>query len=128
MVAAGPAGLDPQVAANCPARLLQPLHEGRDAGLRFRLIGRRVHQHANATHSLGLLRARRERPSGCRAADERDELAPPHSITSSARATSIGGISRPKIFAVCRLMTNSNLVDCSTGSSAGLAPRRMRPA
>src|SRR5215468_8753046 len=30
--------------------------------------------------------ARRERPCGCRAADERDELAALHSITSSARA------------------------------------------
>src|SRR5262245_60809369 len=31
-----------------------------------------------------LLRARRERPRGCRAAKKRDELAPSHSITSSA--------------------------------------------
>jgi len=38
-----------------------------------------------------LLRARRERPRGCRAAQQRDELAAPnHSITSSARA-SVGG-------------------------------------
>ena len=41
-----------------------------------------------------LLRARRERPCR-RAADERDELAPFHSITSSARASSIGGTLRP---------------------------------
>jgi hypothetical protein len=36
-------------------------------------------------HTAGLLRARRERPRGCRAADERDEIATPHSITSSAK-------------------------------------------
>jgi hypothetical protein len=36
-----------------------------------------------------LLRARRERPCG-RAAEQRDELAALHSITSSARASSIG--------------------------------------
>jgi hypothetical protein len=48
-------------------------------------------------------------------------LAPFHSITSSARASSVGGISRPSILAVWALMTNSNLVDCSTGRSAGLA-------
>jgi len=36
-----------------------------------------------------LLRARRERPSR-RAAEQRDEVAPLHSITSSARASSIG--------------------------------------
>src|SRR5262249_45086911 len=35
-----------------------------------------------------LLRAGRERPSGCRAAEKRDELAAFHSITSSARASS----------------------------------------
>ena len=27
--------------------------------------------------------------------------------------------------AVCRLMTNSNLVDCKTGRSAGFAPLRL---
>src|SRR5262249_21766782 len=40
-----------------------------------------------------LLRARRERPH-CRAAQKRYELAPVHSINSSARASSVGGISR----------------------------------
>src|SRR5215510_298965 len=48
-----------------------------------------------------------------------------YSITSSARASSVGGTSRPSALAVCRLMTNSNLVDCSTGRSAGLAPLRI---
>jgi hypothetical protein len=33
-----------------------------------------------------------------------------HSITSSARASSVGGTSRPSAFAVLRLMTNSNVV------------------
>ena len=52
------------------------------------------HQHAHAWYlacsANRLLRARRQRPRGCRAAQERDELAPPHSMTSSARASSIG--------------------------------------
>jgi hypothetical protein len=48
-----------------------------------------------------------------------------HSITSSARASSVGGISRPSALAVIRLMTRSNLVGCSTGRSAGFAPRRI---
>jgi hypothetical protein len=38
-----------------------------------------------------LLRPRRQRPCCCRAAEQRDELAPFHSITSSARASSAGG-------------------------------------
>ena len=45
-----------------------------------------------------------------------------HSITSSARASSDGGNSRPSALAVFRLMRNSNLVGCSTASSPGLAP------
>ena len=38
-----------------------------------------------------LLRPRRQRPSRRRTAEQRDELAPVHSITSSARASSDGG-------------------------------------
>src|SRR5262245_51994910 len=43
-----------------------------------------------------------------------------HSITSSASASSLGGISTPNAFAVARLMTRSNLVPKSTGRSPGL--------
>src|SRR5262245_65141226 len=46
-------------------------------------------------------------------------LASHHSITSSARATSVGGISRPSAFAVLRLMTSSYFVGACTGRSAG---------
>jgi hypothetical protein len=48
------------------------------------------------TSSVPALCARRERPSGCRAAEQRDELAPLHSITSSAMASSVGGTVRPE--------------------------------
>src|SRR5215471_6515563 len=51
-----------------------------------------------------------------------------HSITSSAAACRVRGTVRPNVFAVLRLITNSNLVGCSTGSSGGLAPLRIRPA
>src|SRR5262245_52339599 len=74
-----------------------------------------------------LLRAPRPRPCRCRAAEERYELAALHSITSSARASSVGGTSTPSARAVGRLMTNSNLLDCTTGRSAGLAPLRILP-
>jgi hypothetical protein len=36
----------------------------------------RSHQYAKAAHPVALLRARRERPSSRRTANERDELAP----------------------------------------------------
>src|SRR5262245_45726341 len=71
-----------------------------------------------------LLRARRERPcDGC-AAEQRDEVAPPHSITSSARRRMDVGNSMPIAFAVLRLITVSKFVTCSTGRSAGFAPRK----
>jgi hypothetical protein len=45
------------------------------------------------------------------AAEKRDEIAAlHHSMTSSARASSIGGTSRPSALAVLRLITSSNLV------------------
>jgi hypothetical protein len=48
-----------------------------------------------------------------------------YSITSSARASNVGGTVRPSALAVLRLMTSWNLVGCSTGRSAGLAPLRI---
>src|SRR3981189_938195 len=50
-----------------------------------------------------------------------------HSITSAARADRVGGTSMPSAFAVFRLIANSNLMTCTTGRSAGLAPLRIRP-
>src|SRR6516165_6385965 len=49
----------------------------------------------------------------------------PHSITSSARASSVAGMVRPRAFAVLRLITSSKVVLCWTGRSAGLAPLRI---
>src|SRR5262249_50547061 len=73
-----------------------------------------------------LLRARRERPSRCRAAEQRDELAALHSITSSAATSKPGGTVRPSAFAVLRLSAVSYRVGACAGRSAGLSPRRMR--
>jgi hypothetical protein len=50
---------------------------------------RRGQQHADSSH----------RPGG-RRANERNELAPLHSITSSARTSSVSGTSMPSVFAV----------------------------
>src|SRR5262249_5704957 len=61
-----------------------------------------------------------------RAAEQRDEVAALHSITSSARASTDAGISRPSALAVLRLITRSYLVGACTGRSAGLSPLRMR--
>jgi hypothetical protein len=50
-------------------------------------------EHTNQ-EDRALLRSRRERPRRRRAAQQRDELATPHSTTSSARARSVGGTDR----------------------------------
>src|SRR5262249_18567284 len=86
----------------------------------------RVDRDNSDAQSFGCLRARRERPC-CRATEQRDELAAAaHSITSSARASSVAGISRPSALAVLRLMTKSYLVGACTGRFAGFSPLRMR--
>jgi len=59
---------------------------------------------------------------------QRDESEPSYSITSSARASSVGGTSRPRALALLRLMTMSKIVGWITGRSAGFSPLRMRPA
>ena len=95
-IARPPAIVDPHVAADGPAQFLQPLQERSDAGLRFRIVRDQVREHADATHPLGLLRARRERPRSRRAAEERDELAPFHRRMSPAlqteRLAHLGGL------------------------------------
>src|SRR4051812_3697522 len=56
-----------------------------------------------------LLRPRPQRPRRC-TAEQRDELAPLHSITSSAMASTPAGMVKPSALTVFRLMTSSNLV------------------
>jgi hypothetical protein len=69
------------------------------------------------------------RPRSRRAADKRDEIAAlhlrTHSITSSARASSMAGTSRPRAFAVLRLTARTILVGNSSGRSPGAMPRRI---
>src|SRR5215831_11678018 len=110
-IARTPAVLDPHVAAVDPAQLVQSLLERGEAcpDVRIVRVRSRPNEHPDAPHSLALLRARRERPRR-RAAKQRDELASSHSITSSARASSVVGTSMPSVLAVMRLITSSNLV------------------
>src|SRR6266516_3918413 len=120
---------DQDVAAGRPSELPEPLPEILKITLRVRIILGDPQQYRDPPHSnhrhRGLLRARRKRPRRSRTAEQRDELASPHSITSSARSRNDSGIVRPSALAVVRLMTRSNLVGCSTGISPGFAPRRI---
>src|SRR5262245_43499175 len=96
-----------------------PSQVGRDR------VGRSLRFEIAKADDLRLLRTRSERPGG-RSGEHRDELASLHSITSSARASSVGGTSSPSALAVLRLMTSSNLLGFCTGRSAGFPPLRMR--
>src|SRR5262249_42895429 len=114
-----PAKVDGNVLSLDDSGLLQPLPKRCD---KWRgASSRRATEEPDHRHRR-LLRARRERPRGC-AAEQRDEIAAFHSITSSARASSEGGTVSPSTCAVVRLITRSNLVGCSTGMSPGFDPR-----
>jgi hypothetical protein len=73
------------------------------------------------TSAQRLLQQNLPDPDSCSAANS------PYSITASARASSVGGISKTSAFAVFKLMTSSNLVGCKTGKSPGRSPLRIRP-
>src|SRR5712691_1084188 len=120
----GPAVFDRNVLAHDIAGLLEALLKCARTAQSWRCSAK-IPDHR---HRATLLRARRPnyRRRGRRATEKRDELAAPHSITSSARASSEGGTSSPSAFAVLRLITSSYLVGACTGRSAGLSPLRMR--
>src|SRR5262245_48933267 len=124
-VARGPTDVDLQVATLAPTELLKSLAKCCQSAQRLLVIVSPRQQHTDPPHALGLLRPHSERPRR-RPAEKRDELATPHSITSSARASTAGGISRPSTLAVLRLITSSYLVGACTGRSAGFSPLRMR--
>src|SRR5262245_55175981 len=124
-IGTSPTFVDAQTISYAPSESLELPPEGRHPYPPLGIVSD-SHEHADALHALALLRACRERPRR-RTAEHRDELAPPHSITSSARASSEGGMVMLSAFAVLRLITSSNLVGCITGRSAGFSPLRIRP-
>ncbi len=108
-----------------PPKAGEPRLKFRKLAIPFLVVLGGFLQHPDPPHALpGLLRACRKRPCGRRGAENRDELATPHSITSSAVASSGAGMLRPIVFAALRLITNSNFVGSSTGRSAGFTPLR----
>jgi hypothetical protein len=85
-IACGPTVVDPHVAADSPAPFLQPLQKHANAGLSFRIVRGQMHEHADAPHTLGLLRGRRKRPRRRRAADQCNDLAASHGTPPGSRA------------------------------------------
>src|SRR5262249_24340143 len=114
-----PAILDRDGATFNPAEFTQSLHKSSSPGTPDRSVRA---QEPDRRQLPRLLRACRQRPRR-RAADERDELSSPHSITSSAATSRPGGTASPSAFAVFKLSVVSYLVGACTGRSAGAAPR-----
>jgi hypothetical protein len=81
-----PAIFDRDGASFDPAEFAQSLHK---SGRQLALRGRRSRTQKPDSRQLArLLRARRERPSGCRTAEQRDELAPFHAAPARGRRAS----------------------------------------
>src|SRR6266446_5429339 len=119
----GEANVEPSIACFDPAQILHAFAKYREASLLLRITGD-TDQHADPPYPIRLLRPRLARPRR-RAAEQGDELAPFHSITSSARSRIDVGSVTPIALAVFRLSANSKFAACSTGRSAGCAPRRI---
>src|SRR6059058_5794789 len=84
-IAFGIAVFDAKVLAEGPALFFKSLFEGLDASLGLHIVCQ-AHQHSDGAHANRLLRIRRDALGGHYAADQSDELATFHSITSSANA------------------------------------------
>src|SRR5262249_23863821 len=89
-VASTPADVNPHVAPRSPTQLLEPFQKCEMACLRAGRVCAYPFQKADEANTLAWLRTRSERPCRC-AAKQCDEIASPHSITSSAVASSSGG-------------------------------------
>ncbi len=118
VVAFAPAVGDRDIAALDEAGRRQTLPDRRDSAGFHGLGG--AAEIADHRHRR-LLRGRGQRCSEQRPAAE-DEVAAPHSITSSAAASSNCGTVRPSALAVFRLITSSNLVGCCTGDRPAWRP------
>jgi len=112
----GPAILDRDGAILHMTELAQPLHE---RGGQFAPGGRGRPEDADGRQLARLLRSRRERPRGRRAAEQRDESRGASLDHLVGPTLSGSGIVRPSALAVRRLSTSSIFTACWTGRSPG---------
>src|SRR5215471_10632661 len=99
-----------RVPAIDPTQSLQPSGEPGGARNRYWVFGSQVHQDPDTPHAFAVLCASSDRPRDRNTAQKRNEVPPPHSITSSARARIVGGTVSPSVFAALRLMTSLNVL------------------
>ena len=121
-----PAEIEPDIAALGPAEFVERFQQSGNPARRIGVAFGQIHEDADVSDAIVLLRAGGKRPRYRQAAGERDEIAPPHSITSSARVISDCGKVSPMAAAALRLTESVNLAGSCTGRSPGRVPRRMR--
>src|SRR5438552_16822730 len=101
------ARFDPQIAAFLPSQLRKLVPECSNVRLRDRSVLRQVKQRANHLHRADLLRTCDERPCGCRAAEQPDELAPPHVWMAPAWQEEMQRAARKSLAVMCPACSRS---------------------
>src|SRR5262245_54443004 len=116
-ISCAPANVDPYVSIVGPTQLLQALLECCEAWLGLGIVRIDRHEHTDALHPLGLLRAPCWRPDR-RRAENCDEFPPPHSTPHMHNAEI--RVSDHLVWgaAICCAAT-SGIVEVSSGSIAG---------
>src|SRR5262245_31764766 len=84
-IASSPSRVDADVLTISPAKVLQATQERRESRLADLMALWKRHEHTEPPHALALLRPRHNRPRR-RAAEQADELAPPHGLPIRSRA------------------------------------------
>src|SRR5258708_2801309 len=79
-----PTDIDAEVAAFGPGQFGKTLAKCSDELLEHRIVGKTAQQRADASHAIGLLRERRERPRSRRAAEQRDDKFSPPDVDCHA--------------------------------------------
>jgi hypothetical protein len=77
-IGSGPADINPHIATDDPAQLLQRLMEHRQADLKFYIVGSCGQDYADPPNALALLPSRHHRPSSRSATENNKKIPPSH--------------------------------------------------
>src|SRR5580704_4342943 len=107
-IAAAETIVETNIAAHNPTGVVKPPDQSIDPAFGLRIALGCSDEDADAPHPAALLRPRshRRQQRHRRGAEKRNDLASPHSITSSARCRNNSGTVRPSTLAVLRLITS----------------------
>src|SRR5262245_11310926 len=97
-----------------------------DSTIHVALVASVNRPHVRFESESDRIAAQQQNDAQCQEATYAPQQTSVYSITSSARASRVGGTSRPRALAVLRFITISYLVGACTGKSAGMLPCKMR--